>query len=219
MTQNGSLNLFLMILFAVANPAYARMGDCGPIYVDCLTHKIKIGSMEKTVNCGAAGKTPSTRGVVGGPHHGEIVPDGVDIRAKGMGQDGGGKVFHTPNPRDPSSVPTGVNNSKGCVTVDLETLNKLKTCEGSPLEIIGSDGSTDSSYPGHTSSSSSDSDKDKPYNDPNNFKMPAIENAALGKKAAKVKKNPQTFFPTQAPAVPAQTVPGQSVLPAEPSMK
>jgi hypothetical protein len=136
----------------------ASDGDCGKIMIDCHTHKMTIGnSPPKTINCGANGTTPSTKGVVGGPHKGEIVKDGVDIRAPGMGQDGGGKVFHTPNPDDKSSVPQGNDSTKGCIAVDNEDLEKLKKCKDAPLEIIGNgDARGSSTLPGQ-----------QPYSDPN----------------------------------------------------
>jgi len=114
-------------------------GSCGQVRVDCKTHKIEIKGQSKTINCGRNGTTITGTGKVGGPHRGKVVPDGVDIQTPRMGQAGGGKVFHTPNPRSMSGTPTGVDTSKGCVIVDLATLNILKGCQGSPLQIIGND--------------------------------------------------------------------------------
>lgn len=114
-------------------------GACGNIKADCKTHKLSIKGQDKTINCGAGGTTITGRGKVGGPHKGSVVPDGVDIQSPRMGQAGGGKVFHTPNPKAMSGTPTGADNTKGCIAVDLETLNVLKGCKDAPLEIVGND--------------------------------------------------------------------------------
>ena len=113
-------------------------GSCD-VKADCKTHKIKVKGKESTINCGKGGTTITGKGKVGGPHKGKVVPDGVDIKSPRMGQAGGGKVFHTPNPRAMSGTPTGTDSTKGCIAVDLATLNLLKSCANSPLEIIGND--------------------------------------------------------------------------------
>lgn len=157
-----------LALGLLTGPAFANPDECGPVTVDCHIHKIKFKDVEAVINCGANGTTPNTKGKVGGPHKGEIVKDGVDIKAPGMGQDGGGKVFHTPNPDDKSSVPTGVDNTKGCIGVDNEVLEKLKKCEGAPLEIIGNGDSRGSSH------LPKDHPKyEAPYNDKNTYTPPS----------------------------------------------
>jgi hypothetical protein len=117
--------------------AYA---SCDSVKVNCQTHKIEIDDGdEKAVDCGAGGSTPTTHGTVGGPHNGDIVKDGVEINAPGMGNDGGGKVFHTweVNGKATDTQPTGQDTTQGCIAVDLETLNKLKTCKDAKLDVIG----------------------------------------------------------------------------------
>ncbi len=137
----------LAIALLVATPLPARLtdapasmsapGGCGQIKADCKTHKISIRGQSKTINCGRNGTTITGTGKVGGRHSGPVVPNGVEIETPRMGRQGGGKVFHTPNPRAMSGTPRGVDNTKGCIAVDLATLNTLKSCRGSPLEIIG----------------------------------------------------------------------------------
>ncbi len=122
-----------------ASPSGGGGGNCGEIKADCKTHKIKVKEKEATINCGKGGTTITGKGQVGGPHKGAVVPDGVDIKTPRMGQAGGGKVFHTPNPKAMSGTPTGTDSTKGCIAVDLETLNLLKSCQGSTLDIVGND--------------------------------------------------------------------------------
>lgn len=117
---------------------------CGQVEVDCSSFLIKIDGQPAEdgnggkIDCGKDNKTKNGDGKGGGPHSGPIVKDGVDIQSPGMGQQGGGKVFHTPNPDDKSSLPSGANSTKGCVAVSNTVLEKLKNeCKGKPLKIVG----------------------------------------------------------------------------------
>lgn len=117
-------------------------GQCQSVRVDCRTHRISIGgvnlpSSEQIIDCGKGGRTINGSGRIGGRHHGRVVKDGVAIEGiQGMGQSGGGKVFHTAFWRRPP-LPKGENSSKGCVRVTPKVLKVLKTCKGAPLTITG----------------------------------------------------------------------------------
>lgn len=113
---------------------------CGTVSVDCGTHMIQIGGHRAKIDCGAPGRTKNGVGKIGGRHKGELIKDGVAIdNFPGMGQSGGGKVFHTVFWRRPPN-PTGVDASRGCVRVDPNTLRILKGCKGSPLVIRNAKG-------------------------------------------------------------------------------
>lgn len=131
--------LFSQSSFAKLTDASAPVGggSCGEIKVDCGTHKISIGGKDEIIDCGADGKTISGSGKVGGPHNGQVVPDGVEIQTPRMGQEGGGKVFHEVLG---GGDPTGSDNSKGCIHVTKAVLGQLKSCQGAPLTIVGTDG-------------------------------------------------------------------------------
>jgi hypothetical protein len=132
--------------FAVFFPGFAFAGDCGQVTVDCRMHMISIQGTNSTINCGKGTFTNDKEtatlegeGTIGG----EWVPDlgsdpikagmGVDIEGiPGMGKGGGGKIFHI--------LPGGGkinagNDSKGCIRIDSQVLNKLKQCQGSKLKI------------------------------------------------------------------------------------
>jgi hypothetical protein len=93
------------------------------------------------IDCGpTSNPTVTGDGTVGGPHNGAIVPHGIEILTPGMGPDGGGKVFHTPNPNEScpgASPPTGQDNTLGCVAVSCKVLTQLSQCEGASLHIDG----------------------------------------------------------------------------------
>jgi hypothetical protein len=122
----------------------SNSGACGSVKVDCATHKISIipvniNPRAAVIDCGRMGLTKNGIGMVGGLHSGSVVKDGVNIQIPGMGESGGGKVFHTCFWRqDPR--PTGQNSSAGCVHTSPAVLAKLKTCKGSPLEIVNAEG-------------------------------------------------------------------------------
>ena len=117
-------------------------GQCQSVRVDCGTHRITIGGMnlpnsEQIIDCGKNGTTINGSGTIGGRHHGRVVKDGVAIEGiQGMGQSGGGRVFHTAWWRKPP-MPIGENGSKGCVRVTPKVLKVLKSCKGAPLTITG----------------------------------------------------------------------------------
>ena len=122
---------------------------CEKIEVDCASHTVKIdGQLANDgnggkINCGMSGHVSvNGSGKIGGVHSGAIVPNGVEIEGiQGMGASGGGKVFHTPNPRDESSLPKGENSTHGCIAVSKLVLEKLRgECKGKSLAITGADG-------------------------------------------------------------------------------
>jgi len=125
-------------------------GSCSSVHVDCATHKIQIvganlPARDRVIDCGRNGTTKNGKGTIGGPHQGRVVKDGVRIEGIiGMGDSGGGRVFHTAWWR-PGQMPVGADNSKGCVHVSPEALRVLKSCKGAPLEITG--GTTRSRFP------------------------------------------------------------------------
>lgn len=136
------LTAALAIASAWIFPAQA----CQSIDVDCKNHVIKIDNQVPQdnnggkIDCGMSGHpTVNGTGKVGGLHHGPIVPNGVEIEGiPGMGESGGGKVFHTPNPRDESSMPRGNDSTKGCIAVSKMVLDQLRgACKGAKLTITG----------------------------------------------------------------------------------
>ncbi|NCN42036.1 hypothetical protein GW916_12395 [bacterium] len=117
-------------------------GQCKSVKVDCRTHRIyiegaQLSKRDSVIDCGANGKTINGTGTIGGLHRGRAVKDGVRIEGiLGMGDSGGGKVFHTPW-WNPGQMPKGVDGSKGCVRTSPNVLRILKTCKGASLTITG----------------------------------------------------------------------------------
>lgn len=146
----------ILLIFAGAPLALANGGgSCSKVEVDCSTHKIKVDGKEETIGCGANNATKNGQGKVGGKHSGQVVTRGVDIKSPGMGQDGGGKVFHTKDPKGcAEGEPPPQDTSKGCIIVSCELLKKLETCEGASLTITGAGGGGGSGSSSSRSSSS-----------------------------------------------------------------
>lgn len=123
-------------------------GTCGSVKVDCSTHRIsftgsvRVSARELVIDCGRGGTTKSGTGWVGGRHSGPRVKDGVRIEGiQGMGDSGGGRVFHTTFwDKTGNTLPTGVNSSAGCIRLSPKVFKFMKKCKGSPLSIIGSGG-------------------------------------------------------------------------------
>lgn len=106
------------------------------MFIDGIRSQITCGGGNKRGNCGGDGKTATCKGKVGGPHKGNVVKRGVRIEnCAGMGDSGGGKVFHL------GSLTQDV--SCGCIHVDVASLRKLETeCKDAALNISGNGGST-----------------------------------------------------------------------------
>ncbi len=123
----------------------AAFAACGNVIVDCATHRIVIGgkslsARESVIDCGRPGLTKNGMGKIGGRHSGRRVKDGVAIdNFPGMGQSGGGKVFHTVFWRNPP-WPKGQDASRGCIRISPPVLAILKTCKGSNLQIKNAKG-------------------------------------------------------------------------------
>lgn len=141
------LTKLALILFST----HAFAVDCGPIVVDCKAGKISLSGLPKTGMCGEADRidcglptrnSPEGKpGWVGGRHSGKIVPDGIRIEGiNGMGDSGGGKVFHTSNVWNDNSCPKRKTWGRGCITVGPEVIRRLRQCKGSPLTIVGASG-------------------------------------------------------------------------------
>lgn len=132
-----------------AGEAIRNAADCLTVEVDCRAHTVKMQGLvigqrgpcgdESKINCGRTTKNGTGR--IGGKHRGPIVPNGVRIEGiRGMGDSGGGRVFHTPNPRNENSCPRGVDNTKGCITVSKTVMERLRRCGGVPLKITNAKG-------------------------------------------------------------------------------
>jgi hypothetical protein len=151
METPGFFTKLIFGLLILSSQAFAA--DCGPIVVDCAAGRISISGLPSKGMCGEVDRidcglptrnSPEGRpGRIGGKHHGTIVPDGVAIEGiNGMGQSGGGKVFHTSNVWNDNSCPKRQTWGRGCITVGPEVIRRLRKCEGSQLTIVGAKGGT-----------------------------------------------------------------------------
>ena len=130
------------------------------VEVSCVDFNIKINYVENeknktvtgNVNCGDFRKrvwknrkrgirasTKSGTGRVGPIHWGKLVPRGIQIRGiRGMGNDGGGKVFHTSNRNGSGRTPRGANSSEGCIHISPKIQKILENkCRGARLKVTG----------------------------------------------------------------------------------
>ena len=142
--MKSKIALLLMSLFSASSVLAA---DCGTITVDCKSGRISIPGLQKysgscgeadRINCGkpTVNSPEGHPGRIGGKHAGRIVPNGQRIEGiPGMGDSGGGKVFHTANPRNLNSCPKAANWGQGCITVTNAALQRLRQCVGSSLII------------------------------------------------------------------------------------
>lgn len=138
-------------LFVFSTQTFAV--DCGPIVVDCAAGRIQISGLPKTSRCGEPDRIDcglptrnspeGSPGWIGGKHAGRIVPNGIRIEGiNGMGDSGGGKVFHTSNVWNDNSCPKRQTWGRGCITVGPEVIRRLRECKGSQLTIKGAKGGT-----------------------------------------------------------------------------
>lgn len=119
-------------------------GKCRNVKADCQSGVLDIDGWKTRISCGRNGTTKSGFGRVGGYHgnwDGAKVPCGTAINGiSGMGQSGGGRVFHT---RDGNcgkysrAAPPYSHQSKGCIIVTVEAQAKLHKCRGARLQVIG----------------------------------------------------------------------------------
>jgi len=129
--------------------SYQAFADCGPVEVNCQTHKISIQGQSSKIDCGrdthkSGGGFDSTydgTGTVGAPYvppaPGDPIKNAVDVEGiAGMGKDSTGAVFHVPA----GGEPKGGDTSGGCIHVNPAIFSKLQTCQGSPLTITGASG-------------------------------------------------------------------------------
>ena len=119
--------------------------DCD-VQVRCDTHTISILGQVSKIDCGKPGHvTHDGIGKIGRYHCGHIVPNGIRIEGiPGMGDDGGGKVFHSV-----SWGPKGLNDSRGCIHVTPAVRTLLHRCAGSKLTITGADQGTHAHHQNH----------------------------------------------------------------------
>lgn len=151
MKTPGLITNFLLFLSLFSGDAFAE--DCGPIIVDCREGRISMSGLPAKGSCGEPDRIdcglptrnspPGYPGRIGGRHKGPVVPNGIRIEGiNGMGDSGGGKVFHTSNVWNDNSCPKLKTWGQGCITVGPEVIRRLRQCKGSQLIIKNARGGT-----------------------------------------------------------------------------
>lgn len=146
----------MVLLMVLPFTTLAHAENCGTVVVDCEAKKITLPGLQERSHCGRADaidcgystvNTPLDKdgdpipGEIGGGHNTRKVPHGIEIlNILGMGNSGGGKVFHTPNPYNLASCPKGKTWGLGCISITSEALKRLQECKGSKLVIKNAHG-------------------------------------------------------------------------------